>query len=83
MYKLVREKNMFNLGNWLLGSCDRCGQKGREFKGSIFNTQVICPHCLEKERNHPLYRKALETERAECLKGNLNFEGIGLPDDLK
>lgn len=50
---------------------------------SRFNTDEICLDCEAKERQHPLYAYAKEVERQECLKGNLNFPGIGLPDDLK
>lgn len=71
-----------NKGDWLRGSCDRCGCSSINFRCSIFNTQMICSDCIEKEMKHPLYQKAKQAEREECLKGNLNYDGIGLPDDL-
>ncbi len=50
--------------------CDRCHG---DFNGcrtmSIFNTQVICMICKEKEQ-----------QRADYRKGNYNFQGIGLDD---
>ena len=63
--------------------CARCKREVREHNMSRFNTDEICLECEEKERQHPLYAYAKEVERQECLKGNLNFPGIGLPDDLK
>jgi hypothetical protein len=50
---------------------------------SRFNTDVICAVCVGKERQHPEYEKACEVEIDEIRKGNYNFEGIGLPEDLK
>jgi hypothetical protein len=49
---------------------------------SFFNTQMVCKECETKEKNHPDYQKARETEEAEVRKGNYNFPGIGLPKDL-
>lgn len=64
------------------GYCERCGKKTNTFKCSWFNTQNICPECQEKESKHPLFKEAKRVENEEVLKGNLNFEGIGLPKDL-
>lgn len=64
------------------GVCERCHKHNTSFRMSMFNTQMICSECVEKERNHPLYKNAVETERNEYLKGNRNFTGIGLPADL-
>lgn len=64
------------------GICERCNKKADMFRMSMFNTQMICTECLNKERNHRLYKKAVTTERDEYLKGNRNFKGIGLPADL-
>ena len=71
-----------NKKNWLNGYCDRCGEESDKFKGSIFNTQMCCMKCIEKEQKHPDYNKAREIELEEVKKGNYNFEGIGLPIDL-
>jgi len=61
--------------------CDRC--RG-DFNGcrtmSMFNTQVICMTCKEKEQQRADYRKAVEADHAEIRKGNYNFQGIGLDD---
>ena len=69
-------------GNLPHGYCERCHKKTDTFRMSMFNTQNICTECVEKEQSHPLYAKAVQTERDEYLKGNRNFEGIGLPADL-
>lgn len=61
--------------------CDRCHG---DFNGcrtmSMFNTQVICMACKEKEQQRANYRKAVEADHAEIRKGNYNFQGIGLDD---
>jgi hypothetical protein len=38
---------------------------------------------LEKEKAHPDYEKAYDKEFEEVKAGNYNYEGIGLPEDLK
>jgi hypothetical protein len=45
--------------------------------------QMICMACDAKERKHPSFDRAKRIELEQCLKGNLNFEGVGLPKDLK
>mgnify|MGYP001300590666 FL=1 len=64
-------------------TCDRCGAPTHTTIGSYFNTQMICTSCEEKERKHPQYELAKEVELQQCLLGNLNFQGVGLPEDLK
>lgn len=65
------------------GICDRCGKpNGNVTIMSKFNTDIICMDCKVEEKNHPDYQRASDAELAECKKGNLNFEGIGLPKDL-
>ena len=49
---------------------------------SMFNTEMCCEACLNKEKRHLKYQEAKEAERREVLKGNHNFEGIGKPEDL-
>jgi hypothetical protein len=46
---------------------------------SRFNTQALCMDCLEEERQHPDYQKAMDAELAALRAGNRNFEGIGWP----
>ena len=61
--------------------CDRCHQ---DFNGcrtmSMFNIQVICMTCKEKEQQRADYRKAVEADHAEISKGNYKFQGIGLDE---
>jgi hypothetical protein len=45
----------------------------------MFDVALICLSCVEIERAHPDYPKALEAESDEVKKGNTNFEGIGYP----
>jgi hypothetical protein len=63
--------------------CERCFQKDDSFSMSIFNTDWICNDCQDKEARHPLFQKARKIEAEHCKNGNYNFEGIGLPDDLR
>jgi hypothetical protein len=44
---------------------------------------MICTSCDAKERKHPDYERAVRIETEQVLKGNLNYEGIGLPKELK
>ena len=58
--------------------CDRCGgslEGGRIM--SMYNEDCICLACKRKEEARADYRKAVEADRAEILKGNYNFKGIG------
>lgn len=45
---------------------------------SMFNTQMICMECKEKEKKRDDYKLAVDTELAEVKKGNMNYKGIGL-----
>lgn len=50
---------------------------------SMFNTEMCCNTCIQNERNHPDYEKARQAEHEAISRGEYNFPGIGLPDDLK
>lgn len=67
----------------MYGKCDRCLTSTNITTGSYFNTEMVCNQCSKSEKNHPDFEKARQIEMAEVLKGNMNFEGIGLPKDLK
>lgn len=56
--------------------CDRCGKELKVRIMSMFNEDVICMECKEKETNHPKYKEALEADHNEIKKGNYNFKGI-------
>ncbi len=61
--------------------CDRCHKPLAGCRiMSIYNPQVICMACKEKEQQRADYRKAVEADHAEIRKGNYNFQGIGLDD---
>ena len=64
-------------------SCNRCHMESPKFtKMSFFNLEMICPECDEKERAHPKYEEARRLEGEECLNGNMNYPGIGKPNEL-
>jgi len=63
--------------------CGRCGTGMGSWSMSYFNTDELCNHCQELERKHPSYEEAKRIETEECKKGNYNFQGIGLPEELR
>jgi hypothetical protein len=58
--------------------CDRCGKFLDVRIMSMFNEDVICLDCKEKETHHPDYEKASLADLEEIKKGNYNFKGIGM-----
>ena len=64
--------------------CDRCEQPPINSTTilSKFNTQVICIPCKEKEKEHTDYEDACKAEKQAIDNGDLNFPGIGKPEDL-
>jgi len=64
-------------------NCQRCNNDDRITTGSMFNTEMICLKCKEKEIKHEMYDVARKVESDQVRSGNYNYEGIGLPDDLK
>lgn len=44
---------------------------------SMYNEDVICMDCKDKEMQREDYRKAVEADHAEIKRGNYNFKGIG------
>lgn len=65
------------------GHCDRCNRKTNSTKGSYFNTDMICSICEQKEKAHPQYQYAVQMEQEQVMNGNMKYEGIGLPEELK
>ena len=59
--------------------CDRCGGELRVRQMSRFNTDVLCPACIEEEKRHPDYEKAAAAELEAVRRGDYNFPGIGWP----
>jgi hypothetical protein len=62
--------------------CDRCDQHMMSSIMSRFNTDIICSVCEVKEKAHPNYQLARDTEHRAVVNGNYNFPGIGKPADL-
>lgn len=63
--------------------CDRCKGPAPISTGSFFNTDQICFECSAAERRHPSFARAREIEIEHVRRGEFNFPGIGLPDDLR
>lgn len=61
--------------------CERCGEGSPALKMSFFNKDMCCMTCLSVEQQHPKYEEARKKEHQECLNGNYNYDGIGLPED--
>jgi len=66
-----------------MSNCERCNKETLSTTMSMFNTQMCCNTCIQRERNHPKYPKAREAEHEAISRGDYNFPGIGLPEDLK
>ena len=63
--------------------CNQCRKRLDVRITSMFNTDILCMACKEKEEAHPAYERVQNAEHDAVRKGNLNFPGIGLPPDLK
>jgi hypothetical protein len=48
----------------------------------MFNTEVLCLDCKEREEQHPRYEEARRAEAEAVRRGDMNFPGIGKPEDL-
>ena len=58
--------------------CDRCHQPTNGITTmSMFNQEVICIPCKDKEKNEPGYAAAVEADHAAIRQGNYNFPGVG------
>ncbi len=62
--------------------CQRCKRGTNITSMSMFNTQICCSKCIERERAHPDFPKAREAEQKSIENGDYNYSGIGLPADL-
>ena len=49
---------------------------------SMFNVQMLCNPCKDIEFRHPDYDRAREAEYDAVMRGDFDYEGIGLPPDL-
>jgi len=68
---------------FFLPKCDRCNEETNSTIGSMFNLQMVCDKCKDKEVKHENYDLARKVESDQVRSGNYNYEGIGLPEDLK
>lgn len=64
-------------------NCERCLVPTNYVTGSWFNLQMICISCSSEENSHPAIGVAKGLENAAVLLGDMNYVGMGLPDDLK
>ncbi len=64
------------------GACHRCNQKSSDHVMSMFNKDLICMGCSDKESKHPDHKAAADAELAAVQSGNYNFSGVGKPRDL-
>ena len=64
-------------------NCERCRGEAFSSTCSRFNTEQICRPCEEREKAHPEYPRAKARELEAVKRGDYNFPGIGLPDDLR
>jgi hypothetical protein len=63
-----------------VANCQRCGgPTNGTTTMSMFNEDIICMTCKEKEKQHPEYKRATDAEISAVRAGNYNFKGIGLP----
>ncbi len=60
-----------------MSCCDRCYEDTLCTIMSMFNTQVICMECKEKERNRPDYKRAVDADNEQIKQGIYDFKGIG------
>lgn len=63
--------------------CERCNKKANAWRFSWFNLDRLCSECYELESKHPDYQRARDMEHLEVVAGNLNYKGIGLPENYK
>jgi len=63
--------------------CERCQHPCVKTFGSTFNAEQICEACRYDEERHPLFREARRREVEALNRGYFDFEGIGLPTELR
>jgi len=65
-----------------MSKCQRCGKETNCTIMSMFNTQILCLDCKEKEEKHPEYKKAQKAELKHVKREDYNYKGIGKPNNL-
>ena len=60
--------------------CDRCGEPTNGVTTmSMFNEDVICMDCKDKEKKDPEYKAAAKAEMDAVKRGDRNYKGA-IPD---
>ena len=65
-----------------MNNCGRCNIQTNITRMSYFNEDMCCPNCIEVEKQHSEYAKAVRVENLAVRNGQTDFKGIGLPIDL-
>ena len=55
-----------------------CYKTSTGFIMSMYNEQMICAPCKDRETKRDDYRAAADADDAAIRQGNFNFRGIGL-----
>lgn len=59
------------------GRCHRCFKESRSHIMSMYNTDLICFDCKEKETKRDDYKNAVDADIKAIRDGDYNFPGIG------
>ncbi len=76
--KKIKKFNLFTNESFDMyrNNCDRCKlPTGGITIMSIFNNDVICTKCKDKEKKDPEYRAALQEEQDAVARGVRNYQG--------
>jgi hypothetical protein len=65
------------------GTCQRCYEKVSGHIMSMFNMQLICLDCSDKETKRDDFSKAQDADAEAINQGDYNFKGIGLDKETK
>jgi hypothetical protein len=64
------------------GACERC-HRGALHTVSRFNRDWLCQGCFDRESRHPEFRAAEQEIETRARRYDFNYEGPGLPPDLR
>lgn len=62
--------------------CERCGEKAKVFRNSLYTDEMVCYNCIDEEKQHPTYEMVKRLEHEAVKRGDYNF-CYGLPEDIK
>ena len=63
--------------------CRRCGHERTGAVSSMFDGELICNACNQREKEHPKYNSAINALKNAVNNGNYRYCGVGLPEDLR